>query len=97
MPNRYGAVQELLDTLKAAGCTKAKLELMAGEVVALDVEFEPSPVSASPFVDARGKPVDLDEGMPALAKDPDAPAPDDDADTGAEIERMNFRKPQQAS
>lgn len=51
----------------------------------LTVRFAPPsrPVPVGPFVDKDGKPVNLDEGLPLLAQDPDERDP---------IEAANFAK-----
>ena len=65
-------LREYLSVLKEAGVRNATVPVgQAGD--SLVVEWAPDasapPVSASPFVDKDGKPVNLDEGMPDLARD----------------------------
>ena len=89
-------LRDQLTALKDIGCVKAKVTFgPQNTVTSLEVEFPPAPVkptSAAPFLDASGQPVDLDAGMPALARDPDAePQPSmETADAG--IEKANFGK-----
>ena len=94
-------LRDQLDALKACGCVKAKVTFGAqNTVTSLEVEFPPAPASAAPFVGKDGAAVDLDAGMPALAKDPDEDdkPPVMEASDSA-IERANFRgsKPAKAA
>lgn len=62
-------LSHVLEELKAHGVQSAEATFNSkGDVVGLKVEFAPV-MSASPFVDKDGKPVDLDEGLPPLARD----------------------------
>ena len=79
----------ILDVLRDAGVRRAKVPLADARKVGtecvpflFEVEFEPTPESAAPFVGKDGKPVDLDEGAGPLARDPDA-----------DLEAANFKKP----
>ncbi len=78
-------VRHALKLLRDAGVQKARLTVDDGGLTSLDVEFEAAPLPVTPFVDAKGRPVDFDEGMPALARDPD------DESSDAAIERANFK------
>lgn len=92
------ALSDLLDELRAHGCTRAAVTFDARQrVKAIDVTFAPAPaapvqVAASPLVDRDGKPVDLDSGLPLLARDPDdqVPAPVEESSDAA-LEHANFR------
>jgi hypothetical protein len=67
-----GKLRELLAVLREGGVKSATVPVSNGDT--LHVEFaavEPQ-VSASPFVDAKGKPINLDEGAGELTRDPDA-------------------------
>lgn len=94
--DKFQDVDELLATLRDARCSTAKVTLTDGKVTGLEVVFAPEPAPATPFVDKKGRPVDLDEGMPELARDPDdendEETPIDDEPSDRAIERANFRK-----
>jgi hypothetical protein len=63
-------LRDYLAVLSAANVKRAKI----GDNGDLEVEFHERPESLSPFVNVNGAPVDLDEGMPALARDDYDPA-----------------------
>ena len=83
-------LRAILDVLRDAGVRRAKVPVVdagalpagMGDLGLLEVEFEPTPESAAPFVGKDGRPVDLDEGAGPLARDPDA-----------DLEAANFKKP----
>lgn len=63
-----------LSELRAAGIRSARIPLidMGGEGTVLYVEFFPPESSRAPvpaLMDRDGKPINLDEGMPELARD----------------------------
>ena len=72
-----------LRTLRKAGVARATWH-PDGTLASVDFAPDMPVTPAAPFVDRNGKPIDLDAGMPALARDPD----DEPADR--EIERANF-------
>jgi len=86
----YADVTAHLDAIRLAGAAKAAWH---PDGTLASVEFAPVPVSAAPFVDRKGRPIDFDEGAPALARDPDEPDPRDDEPADRDIERANFTRP----
>lgn len=69
-----GGLRAYLDELRGAGARIAKVTLASGDGFEVQFALDESDLSAvtpaAPFVDKDGKPIDLDEGMPELARDP---------------------------
>jgi len=88
---------KVLADLRAAGVTRARYtENGAGES-SIEVDFGP-PVAPAGLVDAAGKPIDLDEGMGPLQKDPLGEDDEDEAVVEDPIHAKNFnRKPRRAA
>jgi len=88
-------LSDLLDELRAHGCARAAVTFDARQQIkTLDVVFlaTPAQVAATPFVDKAGKPVNLDAGLPLLARDPDDPPEPVEEPSDAALEHANFRK-----
>ncbi len=73
-------VAEYLAVMRAAGALELNLSDKDGRH--LSVKLGPEPVSAAPFVDSKGHPVNLDEGAPWNTREPE--------DSEAELYRANF-------
>jgi hypothetical protein len=84
-------LRDVIAELKASGAVKGRVEFDGSAVKAVELEFPAAPKSAAPFVGADGKPVDLDDGLPPLAKDPDEPPPVQLESSDSAIERANFK------
>lgn len=92
------AVAQLVESLRARGCSKVRATFDGAGVDSIEVEFAPVPVPVTPFVDKEGAPVNLDDGAGPLTKDPDddAPAPRLESDDAA-LEHANFHKKRKAA
>lgn len=90
-------LRDQLAAFKDAGCVKARATFEGGQCTSVEVEFPAAPVSATPFVDAEGVPVNLDAGAGPLTKDPDEDRQPQLESSDAAIERANFRKPIKAA
>ena len=80
-------MRKLLEVARDMGVSKLKVS-----ATGFEAEFTETALA---LVGMDGKPVDLDEGMPELARDPerDEPPADENFDTGQAIHSANFQKP----
>jgi hypothetical protein len=77
---------EYLDVARTRGATEVEITFVDGRRFAF--KLAPEPQSGAPFVDAKGAPVNLDEGAPWNTREPD---------TGDDLYRANFPgKPDEA-